>query len=191
LRIELASIAIQQCEHALLTSQHYQESLSRAYLLAIAGRAGFSCSVRNLDYGIDVTLHEVVKLTSELTGRTRYVESGVCLDIQVKSTTRAIVDDECIRYDIAVEAYEVLRTEHVVVPRILVLHVQPVGDAVQLLQTEAALQLGGCCYWMSLKGAPEVVNKRTERISVPRGNVFSAEMLQAFVNQHRPLRGPQ
>jgi hypothetical protein len=43
----------------MLIKSHRPESLSRAYIQAIAGRCGMNCSLRDFDYGIDVTLHEI------------------------------------------------------------------------------------------------------------------------------------
>ena len=41
----------------MLIQSHRQEALSRAYIHAIAGSCGFSCSTRDFDYGIDMSLH--------------------------------------------------------------------------------------------------------------------------------------
>ena len=66
----------------MLTPEHQKESLARAYIHAVAGQLGMSCSMRDFDYGIDLTLHEVTTRTNPDTGRVRYVESGWPLDIQ-------------------------------------------------------------------------------------------------------------
>jgi hypothetical protein len=63
----------------LLTKNHRQEALSRAYIQAVAARCGMSCSFRDFDYGIDVTVHEIKRRGEH------YAEWAVSLDIQAKS----------------------------------------------------------------------------------------------------------
>jgi hypothetical protein len=44
---------------AMITTAHRMESLSRAYLQAVAAQAGLSFALRVYDYGVDITLGEV------------------------------------------------------------------------------------------------------------------------------------
>jgi hypothetical protein len=44
----------------LLTKQHGQEALSRAYVQAIAGACGMGYSLPNPDYGIDLPLEDIL-----------------------------------------------------------------------------------------------------------------------------------
>jgi hypothetical protein len=167
----------------LLTPEHRKESLARAYIHAIAGHIGMSCSVRNFDYGIDVTLHEITVRTNPSTGKMRYVESGMPLDIQVKSTTTAIIEEDEVKYDIDINTYDDLRDMNVSTPRILVLHFQPKEQGQLLRQTEDTLALLGCCYWLSLKGREAVTNTCTVRICIPRKNIFTVDQLQQIMNR--------
>ena len=59
----------------MLTKQHRQEALSRAYVQAIAARCGMSVSIPTPDYGTDLTLNEI-----ESRGARR-VETGFKLDV--------------------------------------------------------------------------------------------------------------
>lgn len=173
----------------MLTPQHRQELLSRAYVVAIAASVGMNFSTRGLDYGIDLTLHEVTTRTDS-TGKKRLVESGHTLDIQIKSTTIAIMGQEHIAYDLDVDGYDDLRDERVRTPRILVLHVQPGEEADRVSQTQSELTLGGCCYWFSLKGLGPITNTATTRIRIPKSQEFSAvqlEQIMARINQGEPL----
>lgn len=43
----------------MLTDQHIAEALSRAYVRAIAGRAGLNLAIREYDYGVDGSFDEV------------------------------------------------------------------------------------------------------------------------------------
>jgi hypothetical protein len=166
----------------LLTPEHCKESLARAYIHAIAGHVGLSCSIRDYDYGIDITLHEITIRTDQRTGKKRYVESGMPLDIQIKSTTTAIIDEFEIKYDLDINVYNDLRDDSkYMAPRILVLHVQAKQQDQLLKQSENALTLKGCSYWLSLKGRKNVTNTRMVRIHIPRKNIFSEDQLSKIM----------
>jgi hypothetical protein len=168
----------------LLTPEHCKESLARAYIHAIAGQVGLSCSIRDYDYGIDITLHEITIRTDQRSGKKRYIESGMPLDIQIKSTATAIVDEYEIKYDLNIDAYNDLRDDSKYsTPRILVLHVQPEQLDLLLHQTEHSLDLLGCCYWLSLKGRDSVKNKSSVRICIPRKNIFTLDQIRQIMNR--------
>lgn len=170
-------------EATLLTAGHSMESLTRAYLHALAGHAGLTCSFRDFDYGIDLTLHQVTVRTNRMTERKRYVESGMCMDVQVKSTTNAIVRDGEVVYDLDVDAYDGLRIEKTCAPRILVLHVQPKAECERLTVAQEGLIVRGRCYWMSLRGFPEVSNKSQIRVRIPVSRVLTEESLKEILRR--------
>jgi hypothetical protein len=163
----------------LLTRNHRQEVLARAYVQAIAGRCGLSCSQRDFDYGIGLTLHEIRRR-----GR-RYLESGFKLDIQAKSTAAAQTTPTHVVYDLEAKNYDDLRDPHVDFPRILVLLVLPEDEVQWTYQSEEHLLLRGCAYWRSLRGEPATANERTVRLAVPRTSVFSVEALDALMGRVR------
>ena len=170
----------------MLTESHRKESLGRAYVQAIVGHTGMACAVHEYDYGIDLTVREVtVRTSSRRPGKKRYVSSGFALDIQIKSTTEAEVDDEVVKYDLDIEAYHDLRETDVGTPRILVLLVLPDEGQDPILQNEESLRLSRCCYWASLRGAREVPNTRSRQVKLPRRNVFSVDGLRAIFDRIR------
>jgi hypothetical protein len=169
----------------VLIRSHRQESLSRAYIQAIASRCGLNCSFREFDYGIDVTVHLIQRRDN------RYVESGFNLDIQAKSTFGATVTDNDILYDMEVKTYNDLRDPEVGTPRILVLLVQPEIEADWTGMTETELMLRRCAYWLSLKGQGATANTSTIRVSIPRTNRFSVEALQGIMERLRNGEDPQ
>src|SRR5205823_3098312 len=103
---------------AVMTQEDRQEALSLAYVKVIAAFSGMTYSNRSKDYGIDLTLHDVQRRGP------RFFETGLHLDIQVKSTTAATVTAADIGYDLAVKNYDDLRCE-TDQPRILALMVLP------------------------------------------------------------------
>jgi hypothetical protein len=168
----------------VLTKNHQQEALSRAYIQAVAGRCGLGCIYRDFDYGIDMTLHEIRRR-----GR-RYIESGFKLDIQAKSVAGAPLTDTHVLYDMRVAAYDDLRDPDVGCPRILVVLALPADEAAWTDQSEEAFSLRGCAYWLALRGMGPTANRHTVRVPVPRANVFSVGALaglMARVRQGEPL----
>jgi hypothetical protein len=151
--------------------------MCRAYVQAIAARCGLSVSVPAPDYGIDLTLNDIV-----VSGRQR-AESGYKLDVQAKSTTVASLAGTFVRYDLDVRAYETLRRAPVGTPRILVLLVLPEQERLWSSQTEEELVLRHCTYWASLKGHRSVSNRRSVRLTIPRASVFSVAVLQELMRK--------
>lgn len=159
----------------MLTRNHRQEALSRAYIQTVAARCGMSCSFRDFDYGIDVTVHEIKRRGGH------YAESGISLDIQAKSACGPCPAEEAVAYDLTVKNYEDLRDPANPKPRILVLLVLPEEEAEWTTLTEEQLVLRRCAYWLSFWGSPATKNKDTVRVSVPRKNLFSVEALQHLI----------
>ena len=145
----------------MLTKPHRQEALCRAYVQAIAAGAGMGCAFRLADYGIDLTLHEI-----KASGK------GCAIDVQAKSSTLARTEEDMVRYDLEVKAYNDLRVPMVGCPRLLVLLVLPEVEAQWLSQSIEELVVRRCAYWLSLAGAAPVGNEKTVRIAIPVANVF-------------------
>lgn len=158
--------------------------MSRAYVQAIAGRCGLSCSLRDFDYGIDVTLHDIRRRGH------RHMESGFNLDVQAKSTTTRNLTPTDVVYDLEVKNYDDLRDPQVGCPRILVLLVLPEDEEQWTEQTEDHLLLRHVAYWLSLQGQGPTRNQKTVRVLLPRANLFSVqalETLMAKVRRGEPL----
>jgi hypothetical protein len=156
-----------------------QEALSRAYVRAVAARAGLICGGTENDLGFDLFLRSV-----EIHGQQLW-DGGPQLDVQLKSTTRAEVRETVVAYDLEVRAYNILRQENVNRPRILVILVLPEDESEWLGQTEDALILRHCAYWMSLRGAEPTTAQTTVRIMIPRANISSVQSLQALMDRAR------
>jgi hypothetical protein len=168
----------------VLTRNHRQEVMSRAYVQAIAGRCGLACSLRDFDYGIDLTLHDIRRRGH------RHMESGFKLDIQAKSTTTRNLTDTDVVYDLDVKNYDDLRDPQVGCPRVLVLLVLPEDEDQWTEQTEGHLLLRHAAYWLSLKGQGPTRNQKTVRVLLARANLFSVqtlEMLMDKVRRREPL----
>ena len=85
----------------MLTKQHIEEDLSRAYVQAVAAKAGVNLRINDRlhDYTIDGTFHQV----SYTNGRRH--ESGFSLDFQLKATKNLIFAEASVKYDVEAETY--------------------------------------------------------------------------------------
>ncbi len=163
----------------MMTREHRQEALCRAYVRAIAAQAGWICSQPEQDYGIDLCLRAV-----RIHGGSRS-DAGGQFDLQLKSTTRASVTASEIRYDLEVKTYDHLREVGGNYPRILVVLVMPDDEAQWLSQSIDELVLRHCAYWICLEGYPATTASKTVRVTIPRCNVFSVEALQGALARLR------
>jgi hypothetical protein len=154
-----------------------QEALSRAYVRAVAAQAGVLCSAHEQDFGIDMSLRAV-----EVRGR-EYWDTGPQFDLQVKSTTQALIRDTSIVHDLEVRAYNILRETVMRRPRILVLLVLPEDENLWLSQSPDELIVRRCAYWTSLRGAEPTTSHTTVRISIPAENLFSVEAIRAIMER--------
>jgi Domain of unknown function (DUF4365) len=161
----------------MMTRGHRQEALSRAYVHAVAAQAGVLTSRPDPDYGIDLCLRGV-----EVRGN-RYLDSGIQIDLQLKSTTRAKVTKSAVAYDLDVEGYDILRESDPSCLRYLVVLVLPADESQWFCQTSEELVIRHCAYWLSLEGRPAKTAKRTVRVSIPLANVLSVEAVQDLLQQ--------
>src|SRR5262245_60439797 len=123
-----------------------KEALCRAYVRAVAARAGVLYLDSLLDFGIDVHLREVEEDGGHHRG------TGPQIDLQLKSTTRANTREEGVRYDLDVPAYNLLRRRSPERARWLVVLVLPEEEEQWLRQSAEELALRRCAYWLSLEG---------------------------------------
>jgi len=112
----------------------------------------------------------------------RYIESGLQIDVQLKSTTRAIATDREIKYDLDVRAYDQLRrTDNIL--RLFVLLVLPEDEADWVVQSDEELLLRKCAYWLVLRGGLDVQSVSTVRVSIPRENLLTANALLEIIGR--------
>jgi hypothetical protein len=164
----------------VLIRNHRQELLCRAWILAVAARCGLGINFRELDYGIDITLHSISRRGS------RAVESGFKLDIQAKSTSLLNLSSSDVVYDLEVKAYNDLRETEVGCPRILVLLLLPDEEHDWTTHTEEQMILRQAAYWISLRGMPLRDNLRSVRVTLPRSQLLTPTALTSIMDRlHR------
>jgi hypothetical protein len=161
----------------VLTDQHIAESLSRAYVRAIAGRAGLNLAIREYDYGVDGSFDEVV------VRQNRRVESGFSLSFQLKASTQWQLDSTDAVYDLEVKTYNDLilrRSMRAATPCILIFLALPSDSAQWLICEESELRLQGTCYWEYLSGSLST-NRQSVRIRIPRSQRLTPESLLTLI----------
>jgi hypothetical protein len=154
-----------------------KEEFSYCYIQAIASAAGyaFQRATTPLDQaGIDATITGV---------GARGARGFPQLYVQVKCTSRNVLEENRIRYPLKIKNYEELRNNYQYPPLILV--VVLVSDNVEewLRQSEEKLCLRRCGYWVSLRGEPATQNKGNVTIYLPRQNLFTVNALKSLMQR--------
>lgn len=164
----------------MITSQHIEEDLSKAYVLAVGAKAGLSVTFRDgHDYTVDGSLHEVSRVNG------RYHESGLSFDFQLKASKKCSTKDTSIIYDFDAETYNYLcqRAENkYTTPIILLLLVLPEDESEWLSVSPEQMILKKACYWMKIDGN-FTKNKETRRIEIPQKQLFDVSAIQSLIGQ--------
>ncbi len=159
---------------ALLTDADREEALSRAYVRAVAGFAGYTVSEEDFDRdGIDMGVHAGGDLSPAIA-------------LQLKATTRlgALHPDNSYRYPAPIENYrELIRPSQV--PRYLVVLALPADKAHWLTVSADELVMRRCAYWVSLFGAPESGNRASVTVRIPANNRLDHYALQELLERSR------
>jgi hypothetical protein len=153
----------------MLTIPHCKESLSRAYVTAVVGRARQSISWRyDFDYGVDGMVRELAARGA------RIRETGFGFDFQTKTTVNWAIDGDHVVYDLEADAYNDLveRAGTSAFPFLLILLCLPPDDSKWLKVTPAQFVLQKCAFWCKLSGAL-TSNVNSHRVRIPTANVFT------------------
>lgn len=167
----------------MMTRNHRQEALCRAYVQAIAALAGMASAKPDPDYGVDLLLRNI-----EQRGQRR-LDTRAQLDFQLRSTTRANISETIVSYDLDVQTYDFLREESLI-RCLLVVLVLPENESLWLSQSTDELIVRHCAYWLSLRGAEPVAATSSVRIGIPRSQVFSVQAVRAIMNRLRQGEEP-
>lgn len=166
----------------MMTREHRQEALCRAYVQAVAALAGVGTARPDPDYGIDLLLREIGLLNGQ------HQDTSVQIDLQLRATTRASLTEAAVIYDLDVNTYNKLRIVSAGSPRILIVLVQPDTEGEWLNQTPDQLSIRHCTYWLSLEGAPPSTASRSVRMAIPLENVFSPESVRTLLQRAKERR---
>jgi hypothetical protein len=162
----------------MMTQNDIEEAISRAYVFAVAGRAGVNISGPIKDYGTDGTFKRVVVFEGQ-----RF-DSGFPIDFQLKASIGCKLEPHHLVYDLAVDAYQklVYRRNHGSSPQILIVMALHPDAAEWIGHSEEALLLRQCCYWYQV-GANYTENSSSIRLRVPRNQQFTPAALNQLLDE--------
>lgn len=150
-----------------------KEQFSNTYLQAVVTVAGYSLYKPSVD---DDSIDWGITAKGGA-GRIRAPR----LELQLKSTSRDILDNKGIRYPLKLKNYEDLIWTDFAIPRILVVILIPENNLDWLKQSEEELCLRHCGYWLSLRGMPSTTNTVNITVTIPRNNQFTVAALQSIM----------
>jgi hypothetical protein len=163
-----------------IQKQDIESELSYAYLHAVAARAGFACqaSDRLSDiHGIDATVRVLERLSPDS------VLTDFTIDIQLKATIQNLSEiGGKFSYSLPIVQYDKLRSQSAANQKLLVLLRLPENSDEWLRLNEEQLVMKRCAYWVSLRGAPEIIGQKSTTVRVPRKNVFSPDSFRKIAN---------
>lgn len=148
------------------------EQFSRAYVQAIAANIGCNSSKPEVDNdSVDMEL-----MMKDIPG-CRLSRGQLAIQLKCTHATDATKWKNNFPFVLPIKNYNDLRAD-VLVPRLLVVVCVPEKCDEWLWHTEEQLCLYHCAYWYSLAGKPEVPNKETITIHIPKINLFSPDFLR-------------
>ena len=152
-----------------------KEQFSNAYVQAVTAVAGFALykpfvDDDSIDWGI-------AQRGGSSTIRSPRIE------LQLKATSSAGIEDDSVKYALKVKNYEDLRHEDFLVPRILVIVVVPKAIDDWLSQSQTELVMRRCGYWASLRGMPPTDNTDIVTIPIPLSQMLDVSQLQAVMRR--------
>ncbi|MDW9508799.1 DUF4365 domain-containing protein [Sinorhizobium meliloti] len=172
----------------LLTKNHAQEGLSRAYVQALSSAARVWLSMKDeFDYGFDGQLDLIARVeTDPATGKQNLVKAGYTIDFQLKCSKDWKLAGDDVQWSMKSKAYNKLAGRGPgAVPAILILMCLPENEEEWMDISEDSLLLRKCCYFTTVKG-PLIENENTTRqISFPRRNLLNVSTLTTILDDNR------
>jgi hypothetical protein len=151
------------------------QQFSQAYVKAVAAVA--SCSV-NWEV---VDVNSIDGFFKRPGGRG--VWQGAQVAFQLKSTYADCIGDDHVTFPLTLKNYDDLRSEQVIVPRILIVVVIPADVGEWTKHDETALAMRKCGYWMTIRGAPQTPNTSSKTVHLPRAQVFDEVALSGMFDR--------
>lgn len=148
------------------------EALSRAYVGAVAARAGYIVGHAEPDRdSVDLFLQAGGKMRPQI-------------GAQLKATTAVLEGVSNFNFPLKLKNYNDLRVA-TQSPRILVVLTLPKDDKEWLEHDVSRLVLKRCAYWTSLLGMPDTTNSETVSIPVDTARVFDPSALTSLMEKSR------
>ena len=174
-----------------MTEEQIKEELSNNYIGALACYKGFLLTKPKDIGGVDFSLTRALTYTDPL-GYKRFIQDGRHIEIQMKSTTWARVDDypDAVGYNLESKTYNDLVYRNVNIratPLILVLFVLPKETEKWIEVNDSSLMLRHSAYWyLPEKTAQWTNNVSSIKIKIPKENRFAVDTWPNLFNKFHP-----
>jgi hypothetical protein len=157
---------------AFLSPNDQMEALSRAYVAAIAAKAGYAMSETNFDRdSVDVTLQAREQMRPQI-------------GLQLKSTMRVPLKATAFAFPLPIKNYNDLRVR-TQVPRILVVLALSANADKWIDHRAERLIIRRCAYWKSLLGSPDTQNYTSIAITIDTKHIFDVPTLISLMQKSR------
>jgi Domain of unknown function (DUF4365) len=155
------------------------ESLTLAHVQTIVSASGLVCSMSRLDdYGVDLTVYADARSN----GQTRSVSPGI--DIVLKATSNPVfLSGDDIRFPIHRRLYDELRAGSRMIPVFLFVTVFPKDPTESITVMNQGTSTRIATYWISLEGSPEIQNRHSVVVRLPRENLLTPVSLRRIVSE--------
>ena len=165
-----------------LPSEHLLDQLATAYVQAIAAYAGATIAVSRADYGVDGSLHHIIRARRQKSPGYKFVPEGFPVEFQLKGTTVAVFRDDRVMYDLGVRNYNlIVERPALAVPLFLFLvcFSRDENDWIDLKDEQ--LTLKASAFWWKQSGEP-TRNTSIIRIEIPITSRLTSSATQDMIN---------
>jgi hypothetical protein len=160
-----------------LPREHLMDELATAYVQALVATAGATMAVSRLDYGIDGTIRQIVRVTQKESGRQRFIPSGFPIDFQLKGTSTGFQSGGFINYDLKARNYDIIvRRKAQETPFYLFLVCFSSESDRWLELGSERLILNASAFWWR-DHSDETKNSTTVRLRIPASNRLTSDAM--------------
>jgi hypothetical protein len=161
-----------------MTPKQQREELSKAYVAAVAARAGCKLGNWSQDSGcLDVTVATATTFGGGL--------AAPKLDLQLKASAKPrIAKDGLLSWSLSRAHFDTLR-RRAQIPHLLIALILPEREDEWMAQSEQELSMRRCAYWIHLLGEPPISSneRKSTTISIPECQLFSPAALLALLER--------
>lgn len=148
-----------------------KEEFNLAYLGSLAAHAGLKVARTNVD---DDSV-DVYVVGKGFSGTLRNPQ----VHLQLKSTSSPKIKEGVLKFQLDLKNYDDLRATNVVSPQYLIVMCLPIDVDAWIDHGADFMKLQHCCYWVSIRGAPESVNSTSVTVDIPISQrLDTAELLR-------------
>ncbi|MGE8451819.1 MAG: DUF4365 domain-containing protein [Pseudomonadales bacterium] len=159
-----------------------KEEFQHAYLCALAAQAGLNRGEFRVD-------DDSVDVTFQTKGYIGTPVRSPAIQLQMKCTSQKLISNGVIKFPLSRKNYDDLRGENLAFPRYLAVLVVPSTPSSWIAHRKKHMALNNCCYWVSLRHAPEVNNSTTVTVDIPLKQRLTNHVLRQMMDAASRLEG--